>query len=120
MIMSDFGTTGDGLVAALQVLAVLVAEGKRSSEALRCFEPLPQRLVNVRFDGRASSPLKDEAVQGEIRRHEERLGARGRVLIRASGTEPVIRVMAEAEEEGLVEETVQALAEAIRARTRGG
>lgn len=118
MIMSDFGTTGDGLVAALQVLAVLVAEKRRASEALRCFAPLPQRLVNVRFDGARESPLKQPAVQEEIARHERLLGARGRVLIRASGTEPVIRVMAEAEEEALVENTVAALAEAIRAHTR--
>jgi phosphoglucosamine mutase len=117
MIMSDFGTTGDGLVAALQVLSVLVAERRPASEALRCFERLPQRLVNVRFDGARESPLAHPAVQEAIARHEQRLGTRGRVLIRASGTEPVIRVMAEAEEESLVEETVTALAEAIRART---
>jgi phosphoglucosamine mutase len=118
MIMADFGTTGDGLVAALQVLAVLVAERKPASHALRCFPPLPQRLVNVRFDGARDSPLNHPAVQEEIARHEVRLGARGRVLIRPSGTEPVIRVMAEAEEEGLVEDTVQALAEAIRMHAR--
>ncbi|MBX9699325.1 MAG: phosphoglucosamine mutase [Acetobacteraceae bacterium] len=120
MIMSDFGTTGDGLVAALQVLAVLVSEKRRASEALRCFTPLPQRLVNVRFDGARESPLKHPAVEEEIARHEAKLGARGRILIRASGTEPVIRVMAEAEEERLVDETVAALAEAIRAHTRAG
>jgi phosphoglucosamine mutase len=117
MIMSDFGTTGDGLIAALQVLAVLVAERRRpASEICRRFTPLPQRLVNVRFAGGAS-PLKDEAVQREIAVQEERLGQRGRILIRASGTEPVIRVMAEAEDEALVAETVETLAEAIRART---
>lgn len=120
MIMSDFGTTGDGLVAALQVLGVLVAERRRASEALRCFAPLPQRLVNVRFDGARESPLRQPAVQEEIARQEARLGARGRVLIRASGTEPVIRVMAEAEEEGLVEDTVRTLAAAIRAHTGPG
>ncbi len=120
MIMSDFGTTGDGLVAALQVLGVLVAEGRRASEALRCFTPLPQRLVNVRFDGARESPLRQPAVQEEIARQEARLGARGRVLIRASGTEPVIRVMAEAEEEGLVEDTVRTLAATIRAHTAPG
>ncbi len=113
MIMSDFATTGDGLIAALQVLAVLVEEGRPASEVARRFAPLPQR--NVRYaDG--ASPLKDEAVRREIAAQEAKLGARGRVLIRASGTEPVIRVMAEAEEEALVEETVEALAEAIRAR----
>ncbi|MCB4821579.1 phosphoglucosamine mutase [Roseicella aerolata] len=116
MIMTDFGTTGDGLIAALQVLAVLVEEGRPASEVCRRFRPLPQRLVNVRYSG--ASPLKDPAVQREIAAHEERLGERGRVLIRASGTEPVIRVMAEAEEEALVNETVETLAEAIRLRAK--
>ena len=114
VIMSDFATTGDGLIAALQVLSVLVQEGKPASEVCRRFTPLPQRLVNVRFAG--ASPLKDDAVQREIAAFEERLGARGRVLIRASGTEPLIRVMAEAEDETLVAETVESLAATIRAR----
>jgi len=116
MIMSDFATTGDGLIAALQVLAVLVEDGRPASEVCRRFAPLPQRLVNVRYNG--ASPLKDEVVQREIAAQEEKLGTRGRVLIRASGTEPVIRVMAEAEDEALVEEVVESLAEAIRARAR--
>ncbi|MBR0673398.1 phosphoglucosamine mutase [Neoroseomonas soli] len=116
MIMPDFGTTGDGLIAALQVLAVLVEEGRPASEALRCFTPLPQRLVNVRYAG--ASPLADEGVKAAITAEEAALGARGRVLIRASGTEPVIRVMAEAEEEALVEATVARLAETIRAKAR--
>jgi len=116
MIMSDFGTTGDGLVAALQVLARLAEEKRPASEVCRRFTPLPQRLVNLRYSG--ASPLRDESVQEEIAAQERRLGERGRVLIRASGTEPVIRVMAEAEEEALVEETVERLADAIRARLR--
>jgi phosphoglucosamine mutase len=116
MIMSDFGTTGDGLVAALQVLARLAEERRPASAVCRRFEPLPQRLVNLRYSG--ASPLRDGAVQDEIAAQEKRLGERGRVLIRASGTEPVIRVMAEAEEERLVEETVERLASAIRARLR--
>ena len=116
VIMSDFATTGDGLIAALQVLAVLVDEGRPASELLRCFKPLPQRLVNVRYAG--ASPLHDPAVQAMIAAEEQALGARGRVLIRASGTEPVIRVMAEAEEEALVEATVARLSDAIRARAR--
>lgn len=116
MIMPDFGTTGDGLIAALQVLAVLVEERRPASEALRCFEPLPQRLVNVRYAG--ASPLLDDSVKAAIAAEEAALGARGRVLIRASGTEPVIRVMAEAEEEALVEATVARLAETIRAKAR--
>jgi phosphoglucosamine mutase len=118
MIMPEFGTTGDGLIAALQVLAVLVEEQRPASEALRCFAPLPQRLVNVRYAG--PSPLADEAVKAAIAAEEAALGARGRVLIRASGTEPVIRVMAEAEEEALVEATVARLAGTIRAKAGGG
>mgnify|MGYP001362403395 CR=1 FL=1 len=116
MIMPEFATTGDGLIAALQVLAVLVEEKRAASEALRCFAPLPQRLVNVRYAG--ASPLHDAAVKDAIAAEEAALGARGRVLIRASGTEPVIRVMAEAEEEALVEATVARLAEIIRAKAR--
>ena len=116
MIMPEFGTTGDGLIAALQVLAVLVEEKRAASEALRCFTALPQRLVNVRYAG--ASPLHDDAVKAAIAAEEAALGARGRVLIRASGTEPVIRVMAEAEEEGLVDATVARLAETIRAKAR--
>ncbi|MBW6396210.1 phosphoglucosamine mutase [Roseomonas sp. HJA6] len=116
MIMPDFGTTGDGLIAALQVLDVLVEENRPASEVLRCFEPLPQRLVNVRYGG--ASPLNDAGVKAAIAAESEALGTRGRVLIRASGTEPVIRVMAEAEDEALVEATVSRLAEAIRAKAR--
>jgi len=115
--MPEFGTTGYGLIAALQVLAVLVEEKRPASEALRCFTPLPQRLVNVRYAG--ASPLREEAVAAAIAAEEAVLGARGRVLIRASGTEPVIRVMAEAEEEGLVETVVSRLAELVRAKARG-
>jgi phosphoglucosamine mutase len=116
MIMTDFGTTGDGLIAALQVLAVLVDGSHPASEVCRCFRPLPQRLVNVRYSG--TSPLKHADVQREIAAHEEKLGDRGRVLIRASGTEPVIRVMAEAEDEQLVNDTVETLADAIRSRAK--
>jgi phosphoglucosamine mutase len=114
VIMADFATTGDGLIAALQVLSVLVQEERPASEVCRRFTPLPQRLVNVRFAG--ASPLKDAGVQREIAAFEEKLGGRGRILIRASGTEPLIRVMAEAEDEALVTETVESLAATIRAR----
>jgi phosphoglucosamine mutase len=116
VIMSDFATTGDGLVAALQVLAVLVEEQRPSSELLRCFTPLPQRLVNIRYAG--ASPLADAGVKAAIAAEQAALGARGRVLIRASGTEPVIRVMAEAEDEAMVEDTVARLADLIRAKAR--
>jgi len=112
MIMSDFGTTGDGLVAALQVLSVLVEQGRPASELCRCFEPLPQKLVNVRYAG--ASPLQDAGVQAAIKAEEAKLGDRGRILIRKSGTEPLIRVMAEAEDEALVSATVTGLADVIR------
>jgi phosphoglucosamine mutase len=113
LILSDHGTTGDGLVAALQVLAVLVEERRPASELLRRFTPLPQKLVNVRHAG--GSPLADPRVTDAISAAEAELGARGRVLIRASGTEPVIRVMVEAEEQALVEDLTARLAEIIRA-----
>jgi phosphoglucosamine mutase len=116
MIMPEFGTTGDGLIAALQVLSVLVEEKRPASEVLRCFAPLPQRLVNVRYAG--ASPLAKPVVAQAIAAEETALGARGRVLIRASGTEPVIRVMAEAEDEALVDGVVSRLADLIKAEAR--
>jgi phosphoglucosamine mutase len=104
IIMSDYGTTGDGLIAALQVLAVIVATGKKASEVCRVFEPLPQLLKNVRFSG--GEPLDDDAVKKAIAGGEDRLRNSGRLLIRKSGTEPLIRVMAEGEDENLVGEVV--------------
>ncbi|NGM19366.1 phosphoglucosamine mutase [Roseomonas stagni] len=118
VILSDFGTTGDGLVAALQVLALLVEERRPASEVCRRFAPLPQRLVNIRYTG--ASPLKDAEVTEGIAAAGERLGKRGRVLVRASGTEPLIRVMAEAEDEGEMRATVDDLAALIRARAAAG
>ncbi len=112
MIMSDFGTTGDGLVAALQVLAVLVEAKGPASQVCRRFAPLPQKLVNIRYAG--ASPLQRAEVKEAIAAEEAKLGDAGRVLIRASGTEPVIRVMAEAEEEAMVEEVTERLAAVIR------
>ena len=112
LILSDHGTTGDGLVAALQVLAVLVEEGRPASEVLRRFRPLPQKLVNVRHAG--GSPLADERVMGAVAAAEAELGTRGRVLIRPSGTEPLIRVMVEAEEEAMVDRLTARLADVIR------
>ncbi|MBB5694831.1 phosphoglucosamine mutase [Muricoccus pecuniae] len=112
VILSDHGTTGDGLVAALQVLSVLVEERRPASEVLRRFRPLPQKLVNVRHSG--GSPLADERVAEAIAAAEAELGPRGRVLIRPSGTEPLIRVMVEAEEEEMVDQLTARLAEVIR------
>jgi len=114
VILSDIGTTGDGLVAALQVLALLVEERRPASEVCRRFTPLPQLLVNVRYTG--PSPMGDAEVLAAIQAAEARLGAAGRVLVRASGTEPLIRVMAEAEDEGVMRATVEELAGLIRAR----
>jgi phosphoglucosamine mutase len=107
VILSDFATTGDGLIAALQVLAVLVRSGKRASEAARVFAPLPQLLRNVRYAG--ASPLILPDIQTAIAAASDRLRATGRVLIRASGTEPLIRVMAEGEDFGLIQEIVDGL-----------
>jgi phosphoglucosamine mutase len=114
VILTDFGTTGDGLVAALQVLAVLVEQKRPASEVCRQFETLPQRLVNIRFTG--VSPLKDAGVQSVIAAEEKALGEAGRVLIRASGTEPVIRVMVEAEEEGRLNQVLDSLCGTIRSK----
>ncbi len=111
MILSDFATTGDGLVAALQVLAVIVEQGRRASEVCRVFEPLPQLLRSVRFSG--ASPLADARVVAAQAAASARLAAGGRLLIRESGTEPVVRVMAEGEDEALVALVVAELCETI-------
>ena len=111
MILSDFATTGDGLVAALQVLAALVREGRPASEVCRVFTPLPQRLRNVRFSG--ASPLQNTRIKAAITEAETMLNGTGRLLIRESGTEPVIRVMAEAEDERIVQQVVDGLCHRI-------
>jgi len=111
IVLGDYGTTGDGLVAALQVLAVLVADGGLASEVCRRFDPYPQQLTNVRVsDGR---PLEDARVKKAIQDGEARLAGAGRLLIRPSGTEPVVRVMAEGEDEVLIATVVGNVAEAI-------
>ncbi len=116
VIMSDFATTGDGLLAALQVLAVMVESGRSASEVCRVFPGLPQRLKNVRYAG--ESPLTDPGVKRAIAVAELRLRGTGRVLIRSSGTEPLIRVMAECENEALVLEVVDELCRVIAAAER--
>ncbi|HEY9079011.1 phosphoglucosamine mutase [Magnetovibrio sp.] len=107
IVLGDYATTGDGLMAALQVLAVLIANGKPASEACRLFDPFPQVLKNVRFQG--VSPLDQPQVEQAILDAEKRLQGTGRVLIRKSGTEPLIRVMAEGQDETLVTEVVDEL-----------
>ncbi len=113
VILSDYATTGDGLVAALQVLAVLVGQSRPVSEACKLFDPLPQRLQNVRFNG--GSPLKDPHVLAAIAAAEAELGKSGRLLLRMSGTEPVLRVMAEGEDEAMVDRIVAGLCGTILA-----
>jgi phosphoglucosamine mutase len=112
MILTDYATTGDGLIAALQVLAVLVASGRPASEACKLFEPLPQLLQNVRFVG--VSPLKHPRVMAAVADAEARLGTSGRVLLRLSGTEPMVRVMAEGEDEAAVNQIVAGLCDTIK------
>lgn len=113
IILSDFSTTGDGLIAALQVLAVLVQEGRPVSEVCHLFEPAPQVLENVRIKAGAK-PLEAEAVQAAIKAAEKRLGSKGRVLVRPSGTEPLVRVMAEGDDETLVREAVGEIVHAVQ------
>jgi phosphoglucosamine mutase len=111
IVMSDFCTTGDGLIAALQVLAVIAQEQKPASQAAHLFEPLPQVLKNVRF--RKGTPLEDARVKSSIEACRERLNGTGRILVRKSGTEPVIRIMAEGDDEKLIEAVVRDIAQAI-------
>ena len=112
MILLDHGTTGDGTVAALQVLAALVKSGKRASELLHLFDPVPQLLRNVRFAG--GKPLEQTRVKAVIAEAEARLAGRGRLVIRPSGTEPVIRVMAEGDDATEVEQVVEAICDAVQ------
>ncbi|MDO9245880.1 MAG: phosphoglucosamine mutase, partial [Phenylobacterium sp.] len=112
MILSDFSTTGDGLLAALQVLAVLKLADKPMSELAHQFEPVPQRLENVRFAG--GKPLEDEQVKKVLAAAEVRLAGTGRLVVRASGTEPLIRVMAEADDEKLVRDVIKDIVGAVK------
>ena len=111
IILSDYATTGDGLVAALQVLAVVQGKNKPVSEICHRFEPLPQILRNVRFSG--GRPLEAAPVVKAIADATARLGSQGRLVIRPSGTEPVIRVMAEADDRALVERLVNDVCDAV-------
>jgi len=111
MILTDYSTTGDGLVAAMQVLAMVKRLGRPASEVCRRFEPLPQVLRNVRFKG--GRPLENASVVKAIAEATARLGAGGRLVIRPSGTEPVIRVMAEADDKALVDSLVADVCDAV-------
>ncbi len=113
IVLGDHATTGDGLLAALQILAIVKQQESLVSEVCRIFEPLPQLLRNVRFMG--GQPLDAATVKQAIAEGENRLGARGRLLIRPSGTEPLIRVMAEGEDPDLIEAVVADICNAVRA-----
>ncbi len=112
MIMLDHATTGDGTIAALQVLAALVKSGQRASELMHLFDPVPQLLKNVRFAG--GKPLDDARVKSVIAEAEAQLSGRGRLVIRPSGTEPVIRVMAEGDDAAEVNQVVDAICDAVK------
>ncbi|WP_226621984.1 phosphoglucosamine mutase [Alloyangia pacifica] len=114
IVMTDFATTGDGLMAGLQFLAEMVRTGLPASRLARNFEPVPQLLKNVRF-GAGQTPLDAASVQGAIAEAEATLSGRGRLLIRKSGTEPLIRVMAECEDEALLSQVVDGIVAEVQA-----
>ncbi|EJL33504.1 phosphoglucosamine mutase [Caulobacter sp. AP07] len=113
VILSDFSTTGDGLIAALQVLAVMIQSGKPMSALGRQFEPLPQLLENVRFAG--GKPLEHKTVKEAIADGEAQLNGTGRIVVRPSGTEPLIRIMAEGDDLALVKKVVKSIVSAVKA-----
>jgi phosphoglucosamine mutase len=112
VILSDFSTTGDGLIAALQVLSVLVTSGKRMSALARQFEPVPQKSENVRITG--GKPLEAADVKAVLADAEARLNGSGRLVVRASGTEPLIRIMAEGDDEKVLAQVVKDIAGAVK------
>jgi phosphoglucosamine mutase len=111
IILTDHSTTGDGLVAGLQILAAMVGQGRPASELLNQFDPVPQLLRNVRFGGGA--PLEDDSVKACIAAAEQELNGQGRLVIRKSGTEPLIRVMAEGDDEAQVHDVVDRICAAV-------
>ena len=111
IILSDYTTTGDGFVAALQVLAVVKRMNRPVSEVCHRFEPLPQVLKNVRYNN--GKPLESAAVRSAIASAEKKLGQGGRLIVRPSGTEPVIRVMGEGDDKILVEAAVDDVIDAL-------
>jgi len=115
IILSDYATTGDGFVAALQVLAVVRRAGQPVSKICHRFDPLPQVMKNVRY--RDGQPLENAKVRSAIKSAEKRLNGHGRLIIRPSGTEPVIRVMGEGDDRAFVEEIVDGIVEALNHAT---
>ena len=113
LILSDFSTTGDGMIAALQVLAVMIETDLPMSALARQFEPVPQLLENVRFAG--GKPLEASSVKQAIADGEAQLNGSGRIVVRPSGTEPLIRIMAEGDDLALVKKVVKSIASAVKA-----
>jgi phosphoglucosamine mutase len=118
IILGEHSTTGDGLIAALQVLAAIVETGAPASRVCSVFKAVPQRLLNVRVAD--AGVIKHVLVQQAIAESERRLGERGRLLVRKSGTEPLIRIMAESEDEGLIAAVIDAVAAAVRSAGGSG
>ena len=118
IILGEHSTTGDGLIAALQVLAAIVETGAPASRVCSVFKPVPQRLLNVRVAD--TGAIKHAAVRQAIAEGERRLGERGRLLVRNSGTEPLIRIMAEGEDEALIASVIDAVATAVRSAGGSG
>ncbi len=112
IVMTDYGTTGDGLMAGMQFLAEMIRAGRPASELMHQFEPVPQLLENVRF-GAGQTPLEDGHVQAAIAQAEADLAGGGRLLIRKSGTEPLVRVMAEHEDAALMKRAVHSVVQAV-------
>ena len=113
IILSDFTTTGDGFVAALQVLAVVQKQDKPVSQVCRRFDALPQVLKNVRY--RSGKPLEHSKVRSAIQHAQKRLNGHGRLVVRPSGTEPVIRIMGEGDDKAMIEEIVDGIVDALAA-----
>ena len=113
IVMTDYATTGDGLLAGLQFLSAMVQTGKPASALTRNFETVPQKLINIRYQA-GSAPLDDASVQSEITSAEARLGKSGRLVIRKSGTEPLVRVMAECEDADLMDAVLDSVTGRIR------
>ncbi len=111
IILSDYTTTGDGLLAALQVLAVVKKQGQPVSKVCHRYEALPQVMKNVRY--KSGKPLENAKVRSAIKDAEQRLDGHGRLIVRPSGTEPVIRVMGEGDDKVLVEEVVDGIVNAL-------
>lgn len=113
IVLSDYSTTGDGLIAALQVLTILCETKKPASEILKLFEPFPQLLKNVKFDTSKGNPLEQEILKKFIAKKSQELGNEGRILVRKSGTESLIRVMAEGKDQKQITRIVNEIAKKV-------